>query len=522
MQKVWVEKNKYRDSVTLMHITDQIVKNTGVEDIAVLMGTPSNIERMKKTGFNDPILSQVGPGDLCIGIRTENREKLEAAEGIITDFLKGKTQLANSKTIRRTVKPKTLSAAKRTYSNANLAVISTPGEYAGAEARFALEQGMHVFLFSDNVSLNEEKSLKYLAQEKGLLMMGPDCGTAYIQGIPLGFCNQLERGNVGIVAASGTGAQEISSILGLNNIGISHILGTGGRDLSKEIGGITSNVALQLLNHDPDTNLIIFVSKPPSKEVEKSILQTVESLDKPVIICFIGGLREKSIPKKNVYYADSLFHAANLAISLIESDKQTELLTYHSFIERNRATLEKIRSKQNPDQKFIRGIYSGGTLADETAVILSEKFSEVYAGDGFGKVLPINDWTKSNGHLIIDMGDDRFTKGRPHPMIDPTIRLERLQQESQDPLVSAILIDVILGYNADPDPASKFAPIIRKSLDQANKSKNPIAMVVHICGTHRDPQNLEQQIGRFEEIGCLVYTSNMEAALAASFFGRDS
>ncbi len=384
MRKVWLEKNTYRDSVSLMHLASQIEKIDGVLEAAILMGTPSNLARLKSAGYQDASLAAAGINDLCIGINASDGSSLDAAENEIQDFLTGKLSSRSAGKSKFGVVPKTITSAVRHFPSANLAAISAPGEYAGREARSALEHNLHVFLFSDNVSIEEEVKLKALAGEKGLLFMGPDCGTAYIHGTPLGFCNNLDRGPVGLVAASGTGAQEISCLLTARGVGVSHILGTGGRDLSKPVGGVASITALKVLASDAETEVIVVVSKPPDPDVEKLLRQVALDLDKPVVLCFIGKQTNQLTQQDRVFDAQNLAHAADIAAALVQKVKPAPALNLESFISEYGADLQKARTNFSAGQKYIRGLYSGGSLADEAAIILASLFEGVHAGAGFG------------------------------------------------------------------------------------------------------------------------------------------
>jgi FdrA protein len=174
----------------------------------------------------------------------------------------------------------------------NLALISVLGDYAAAEAIKALRPGLSVMLFSDNVSLAHEREIKTLAREKNLLVMGPDCGTAIINGMPLGFANVVRRGAIGVVAASGTGLQEVTCCIDQLGAGISQALGTGGHDLHESIGGISMLYGLDALSADPDTRVIVLISKPPAPAVAEKILARARAAGKPVVVNFLGARPE--------------------------------------------------------------------------------------------------------------------------------------------------------------------------------------------------------------------------------------
>jgi len=521
MRRLILRENTYIDSVNLMMLSDRLIKKKNVSDVAILTGTPANKKRLREAGFYSDKFESAKPNDLCIGLEVDNESGLEEAKQEIEVFLSGQFK-AREKQGESRQEFRSLQTALLNVPDANLVSISVPGEYASSEAHEALDNNLHVFLFSDNVTIEEEINLKRDASEKGLLMMGPDCGTALINGNPFGFCNDLNSGPVGLVAASGTGAQAISTQLNNLGIGVSHIIGTGGRDLNSEVGGITSKVGLQVLRNDPSTEIIIFVSKPPSPEVEDVLINEIEHFSKPVIISFVGSSK-KYEGFNNIYGSENLSHAALIATSLMKDDKK-ELPAPHSYKEVLSSTqreLLKIRKSLNPVQKHIRGLYSGGTLADEAAYILSKHFTEVHAGTGFDLVAPINDWQESYGHTIIDLGDDRFTKNRPHPMIDSEIRANRIIKESQDESVAVILMDIVLGYNAAEDPAGALLGAIKEGRARAAKEGRSLNFIVHLCGTRKDPQGWNDQRKKLQDAGCLLFTSNVEAALAAAIIVKD-
>ncbi len=516
-----IKPNIYRDSVNLMLIADQIRRMPGVVDVAILMGTPANKRHLLAARFDPQELAAAGPGDLCIGLETGDTEAAAEARATIEAFLRGeaKPALRPSKLARGRPAPRTLDSALRALSGANLAVISLPGEYAGLEARKSLERGLHVFLFSNNVTLAEEQELKTLARSKGLLLMGPDCGTALICGTPLGFCNIVDRGSVGLVAASGTGAQEVMSLLAEQGVGISHVLGTGGRDVEDVIGGVGCETALRVLQQDASTAVIVLVAKPPAPAVAAKLLHLAQQSPKPVVMAFVGPWEAAS--NSSVVMAMHLAHAAQVAAAMAQGAPLPTPATYADFAAAHGEMLGQARGLLAPGQKYVRGLFTGGTLADEAALLLADVLPAVQAGAGFKNVRPIRDWTQSSGHMVIDLGEDRFTQSRPHPMIDPSIRLERLRQEGQDPAVAVILIDVILGLNAHPNPAAVLAPAIEEVRAQAARQGRALLVVAHVCGTSRDPQNLDVQREKLQAAGCHVFNSNAEAAWAAAWLIHD-
>ena len=516
MKQIRVKRNTYQDSFNLMLVASKLRTLPGVIDAALFMGTLANKKRLENTGYASEELELAKANDLLIAIDVADEEFSASVLEKIEEFLSGDKMLVGELEGEHTSVPQSMEEAIRNFSNPDLVSISLPGEYAGREARKAIEHGLHVFLFSDNVSLEEEVELKRLAQEKGLLMMGPDCGTARIGDNPLGFCNIVSSGEVGIVAASGTGAQEIICLLDRYGIGISHIIGTGGRDLQSSVGAITSRMGLFSLDEDPKTKLIIFVSKPADVTPRENLVQLSKKLTKPVIFCFIGDTEHKYSEKNGCIFAQNLYHAAQLALSITKGNALANPLTIEEFKQTHKEVVDLIRKSLAPGQKYIRGLYSGGSLADETAQILALNLSSVHAGSGFGDVLPIQNLEISSGHTIIDLGDDFFTHGTPHPMIDFSTRIKRFRQEVKDTSVAVILLDIVLGTNANPDPSFEMVDEIIQAKRNFSSQGLILNVIVHICGTDKDSQNYSKQVARFKQAGCWVFGSNVEAAMAAT------
>jgi len=380
---------------------------------------------------------------------------------------------------------------------ANLALISVPGEYAAAEALKALRLGLNVMLFSDNVSLADEISLKKYGRERKLLVMGPDCGTAIVDGIPLGFANAVRRGAIGVIGASGTGTQQVTSLVHRRGSGISQAIGTGGRDLHREVGGSTMLQALERLARDRDTRVIVLVSKPPAPAVAKAVLDAARRAGKPVVVNFVGSREKVSGP--NLFSAGTLEEAALAAVALSKGRKP------------GRAALtapKRPAMKFKARQRYIRGLYSGGTFCYEACALLGDAWSNAPV-DASRKMKDV--W-KSREHTIVDLGEDVFTRGRPHPMIDHRLRNERLLAEAADPEVAVILFDVVLGYGAHPDPAAEMIP----ALAAARKKNRSVAFVASVCGTDEDPQGLERQESALRAAGVLLAESNARAVMLAS------
>jgi succinyl-CoA synthetase alpha subunit len=390
---------------------------------------------------------------------------------------------------------------------ANLALISTPGEYAAAEALKALSLGLNVMLFSDKVELKDEIALKRFARDHDLIVMGPDCGTAIINGIPLAFANVVRRGEIGVVAASGTGLQQVTCLIDRWGKGISQAIGTGGHDLHKEVGGISMLQGLKALADDRSTSVIVLISKPPSPEVAERVLEAAAGTGKPVVVNFLGVAPE-GIRRPNLFAAETLEDAAVAAVALADGKRPDETRPKRPFF--------SMPPRLAPGQRYVRGLYSGGTFCYEASLMLKKDFGQVYSNTSVDPEDRLDDVWTSQGHAVIDLGDDLFTRGRPHPMIDHRLRNERILKEARDPEVAVILCDVVLGYGSHPDPANEMAPVIHKAIDSAGKAGRHLVVVGFVCGTSSDPQNLSKQEAALREAGVILAESNAQAVRMAT------
>ncbi len=505
-----IKENAYHDSVTLMVISSKIAGIKGVKNAAVMMGTDHNKELMKNSGLLLPEYQDVASSDMIIGILAEDQEAIDKALETIEDELSNKKTAVDSGEIR----VKTLDAAIKRLPGLNFTVISVPGKYAKNEAMKALNNGLHVLLFSDNVSLEEENELKEKAIEEGLLMMGPDCGTTIINGTALGFANDVSRGNIGMVAAAGTGLQEVTCLVDRLGGGVSQALGTGGRDLSNEIGGKTMLQSLKALAQDSDTEVIVLISKPPSEKVMEKVLATVKGIEKPVVTCFLGG-DTALVKDSGATPAESLEDAATAAVS-ISKGESPEKRAFTIPANQIRKTVEEETKKLKDTQKYVRGLYSGGTLCYEGMLIMEKVIGDIYSNVPLEEKLELKDLEESLEDTFLDMGEDYFTDGLPHPMIDTRLRFERIKKEGQDPQVGVILLDVVLGYGCHEDPAGALLPAIIEAKETAAKDGRYLSVIASICGTDRDPQGREDQEKKLKDAGVIVMPSNAQAARMAS------
>lgn len=490
-----IQKNMYMDSVELMVLSKKISTFDGVNKATVMMGTKANKDIMEKGGFGSEELEKAQANDMIIAVDTEKEEVAQVVLEAVKEAAKGK-QNSGATTGGMTI-IKSFGAAKDI--KANLAVISLPGQYAAEEAKEAISLGQHVMMFSDNVSYEEELELKEMAHEKGLLVMGPDCGTCIIHGVPLAFANVVKRGNIGIVGASGTGTQELTVMMERMGGGISHAIGTGGRDLSEKIGAITMKDAIYALHQDPETEVLVVLSKPPAEEVKAEIEGILAGLTKPVVVLFMGA--EKRSASGNVSFAATMEEVSKMAVELSG-------ITPKALPE-----VEPIPVNFTKKPKLV-GLYSGGTLSYEAAYLAQEALGIPETKDHTaGYILQHEDCE------IVDLGDDVYTNGKPHPMMDSTTR-KAMMLETLLPLdrPAVVLLDVVLGYGASADPSAELIEAMAEIKKAKDGTENEVVFVVNLLGTKGDFQGLDAQEALLQQAGTYVYHGNgksVEAALLA-------
>jgi FdrA protein len=480
-----VLKGFYLDSVVLMRIARTLSGLPRIEDAGLMIGTPANKEILRAAGVLCDAGAQAQPGDLIIALRACDEDAAERAMAEARRLIEPPRRAPLSGAVWH---PRTLRSAMLEMPDANLAVISVPGDFAATEARRALRRGLNVMIFSDHVPLRDEVALKAEARDLGLLVMGPDCGTAIIAGASVGFANAVPRGDVAIIGASGTGIQEVACLLANAGRGIAHAIGTGGRDLCAEVGGISTLTAMDLLQQDPSTRHIVVVSKPAAPEVAALLYARASNSAKPVTLCIIGANAERAVPC-NLQDCGTLQDAAEAVLG-------SKLASYQGAI-----------PKANARGRLIRGLYCGGTLCCEAQVIL-QRGGQVVASNS-----PIPGAQRlagrADGHALIDLGDDAFTRGRPHPMLDPTQRDAPLAQACADQTLGVVLLDVILGWGSHPDPAGAVVRAI------AGRARERPVIVASVTGTEADPQVRSLQIRKLLDADVVVAPSNATAAAIA-------
>ena len=499
--------NLYKDSVTLMQLGAELRSREGIAEASCIMATPANLVQLADAGL--AIDAVVAPSDLVVVVRGEPsacEDAIAAAEAM----LQSSNTVDGGDAAAFRLPLSSIALGLERAEEADIALISVPGDYAAAEALKALAQGLNVMLFSDNVAVADERAIKEYARARNLLVMGPDCGTAIVNGIPLGFANVVRRGDIGLVAASGTGLQEVTCRIHNAGGGVSQALGTGGRDLKDAIGGITMLQGLAALGADPATRVIVLISKPPAPEIARKILALAEQAGKPVVVHFLGAPPES---RHGLTAAESLQHAGDVAVALAKGTSIPASAGAPSA--QQLATIAEAAAGMAPSQCAVRGLFSGGTFCYEAQLAFRSSglaCSSNAPADGV-KLLERSQDEHMDGHVFIDMGDDDYTRGRPHPMIDPSLRNAAVMAHAADPSTAAILVDIVLGYGSHPDPAHGLAEALVAAQREARARGRSLALVGHVCGTDGDPQGRAEQIRKLEAAGAIVAESNVQAAL---------
>ena len=521
-----VRRGFYLDSVALMRISGDLAALPGVEDAVAMIGTPANVEIMREAGLLAPAGEAAGPNDLVVAVRASGEAAAEAALSRAGDALERKNAPAEGGQWQ----PRTLDGALDRMGDANLVLVSTPGVYAAREARRALDRGLNVMLFSDNVPLESERALKEHAHARGLIVMGPDCGTAYVAGTPLAFANVVPRGRVGVIAASGTGLQEVAVLLARAGAGISHGIGVGGRDLSDAVGGVSTLDAIDLLAADAGTDHLILVSKPPGPRTARTVFAQLAAAGKPcTAVVFGAGEDGVEAPSAGPVLVPTLKAAVERATG------RPIAPNYDAG-----AAVRDAAARLEPGRHALRGLFCGGTLATEAYAVLAAAGIDVtsnaapparagtddpdaprheddraaFARGGANKpgVPGCKEDPASparSAHTVIDFGADEYTVGRPHPMIDPIHRTAKLREALAEPEVAVVLLDVVLGLGAHDDPARPVCDAVLEA-----NGGGP-AVVASVCGTRNDPQDYEPQAAMLSDAGVVVAPSNADAAAVA-------
>ena len=491
-------RDTFVDSVLLMSATRAMVEGEGVEWATAVMATPANVSALISEGVPATDLEGASANDLALAVRADS----EAVASAVLD--RGRDALFAERpaqpATRERAAARTVEEAVAAIPGANVAIVSVTGEYAALAAHHALTAGLHVLLFSDHVTLEEEVELKDRAASLGRLVMGPGAGTAILGGTGLGFANVVGPGRVGVVAAAGTGAQEVSSLLDRWGAGVSQVIGIGGRDLSAAVGGRMARVAIEALDADRGTDAILLVSKPPAEEVARALLGTPRS--KPLVASVLGVAPDLDVAP-GVELTGTLEQGVirTLGVLGLPTPDPGRGLAGH---------VEAACRGLPPGRTAVRGLFSGGTLCYEAQLILAPHVGRVYSNAPVAKAdgLP----APAGSHVCLDLGEEEYTQGRPHPMIDPGARLALLREQGTDPATAVVLLDVVLGHGSHPDPAGVLAPAC------AELSADPEGprVVAYVLGTRDDPQGYGRQRAILEEVGCIVTATAARAAHAAA------
>lgn len=483
---VELRRGTYHDSVSLMQVSRSVAGTDGVTAAQVAMATELNVDVLRGMGFDVP--HEATPNDLVVALRTESDDVLPAALAAVESTLAGLRGRQETGAGEADVPPRTVGSAAR-RSGATLALVSVPGQHAVTEAFDAVDSGLSVMLFSDNVSVEDEVRLKDAAAAADVLVMGPDCGTAHIGGVALGFANVVRPGSVGIVAASGTGAQQAMCLLDAAGVGISHCLGVGGRDLQAAVAGRATRQALRALAADPATDGVLLVSKPPDPVALDEVERYAAELGLPVHWAVLGAGRPDLTQAVEAFLA-----ARGVAVPPWP----------HSPAPREDPALS-----QGP---ALRGLFCGGTLADEAMTVAEAELGGIRSNIAHSADLRLGPDLRDEGHVVLDFGDDGLTRGRAHPMIDPTLRMERIAVEGSDPTCGVLLLDLVLGHGAHPDPADELADAVRSARRSAQDQGRALPVVVSLTGTDGDPQDRSRCQDVLASAGAGVFLSNSQAA----------
>ena len=513
----FIQANLYQDSVALMRVAQRVLALPEVVNATLQMGNPANKEILQEAGLLTAEVRGAGASDIMVVVQANTLAAAEAAQALCRTQLAGQDQASTATESTQAVPARCLAMGMRsvngsgTDSAINLVQISVPGAYAAAEALKALKLGLNVFLFSDNVPLAQELAIKQEATRRGLLVMGPDCGTAIIGGVPLGFANVVRRGTIGLVAASGTGLQEVTTQIHRMGGGVSHAIGTGGRDVYEQIGGATMLQGIALLARDAATQVIAIVSKPPAPAVMRKVLAAVQAAGKPAVLVFIGGkVQLSAAQQRHIVLAATLVDCAAAAVKLAR-------------IKPAPAQIYPLPNmpKFARSQRYLRALYSGGTYAAEAQVLWSLQGLKVWSNVPLVDALALPDARRaSREHTALDLGDDAFTVGRPHPMIDQAARIERFRAEAADASVRVILLDVVIGWGAHADPAGELAPVIAQAISEAARAGRALAVIGFVCGTIDDPQGLAAQEATLQRAGMVLAGNSANAAWLAAMWLR--
>jgi FdrA protein len=501
MRHIEVRRSTYLDSYKLALISKRIKALSGIRDTVIAMGTDNVVLLLKEAGYDLSRTPGISAHDLVTAVDADDEQARAAALNLLSSEIEG----IRREIVGQSSLPRSLDGALKQHPDINLVLISIPGQFAVYEAQRAIMNGKHVMVVGDNVPIEDEKCLKTLAAERGLLFMGPDCGTAMLNGVGLGFANTVSRGNIGIISASGTGAQEVTSILGRHKVGVSHVIGTGARDLSHVIGGMATVSGLRTLIADDDSQVIVLISKVADEEACGRILREAKLSWKWCIVYFAGWSRRDR--EDNLIFADTLAQAAFEAARAVGREYKPVL----PFSDEIRKTLAEYKAALTLRRRYLRGLFCGGTLAQEAIFILGPALTSIRTNMEIPGFPLLGNPRQSQGHTILDMGDDAFIRGSAHPLIDQANRLRRLGSEVDDPETAVVLLDIVLGNGCSQDPGGEVARTLVKAYDTGEARPGSPIVIASICGTHKDPQDYFRQREVLERAGVIIADTNAGA-----------
>ena len=509
MIKTIVMANCYMDSILILSVSREMMKLPGVKKAVAVMATDMNKTVVDEFGGMTPEAKSAGANDLILSLDCGGDGVIELAKEKVRELAAGKGPGITGEAEAEYHK---LSAAKAALPEANICVISLPSEYALDEAKTALANDMNLFIFSD-MPEEDELEIKQTAHEKGLFVMGPGAGTAVINNLSLGLMSKVRPGRIGIVAASGSGLQEVAVLIHNHGAGISQAIGTGGHDLSEKVGGIMFLQAMDYFAGDPNTDVLVLISKPPHPAAAKKIYANLPK-NKPAVIFFLGGSAAE-IQAAGAYAPKTLEETAIMAVALAQG-KRPEI---RDIVAEDKAALAALaaaeKAKLSPRQKYLRGLFCGGTHSEEAVTLLQEFVPNMHSNIKFGKVDLLEDRLQSVENSLVDMGDEIFTRGKPHPGMDPSILVERMIQEARDPETAVILFDLLYGHAIHADPVGAMEDALREIQRIEKEEGRRICVIASLCGTDIEPQDVRDQARRLKEYGVILQPSNAKAALLA-------
>lgn len=507
LTKSKIYQDTYRDSVFLMKISNEIDSLEGIEIATAMMGTDRNKDLMDKNNLVTEKVKNANANDLVFSLRAESEEIVQNAMDKLDELLSSSLEKKGNKDAKKETVFETVEDAVAYDEDYNLALISVAGDYAKYEAAKALKNGLNVMLYSDNVPLEDELRLKKYAHNNGLLVMGADCGTSIINGVPLGFANKIKDGNISIVGASGTGIQEIVSAIDNYDGGLNQAVGTGGNDIKDEIGAITMLDSLEYFDQDEKTEVIVVVTKPPAESVQKKLGEFIKKSKKKIVVSFLGTDDYSAVESDNSIPAHTLEEAARKAVALSEDRDITEPELDEKLFNDAAAELNGLADSQ----KYVRGIFGGGSLCYEALYYSSQNLADsdkVHSNLKLNDISVLENVEKSKENTFLDVGEDEFTVGKPHPMIDPTAKMQRIVKEANDDQTAIILTDIVIGSGSYDDPAGAL-------VEAKKKFENDVVVVATVCGTKDDYQGLTAQKEKLKDNGIYVLDSNIQAVKLA-------